>query len=174
MTDPQIESWIAEFERRHAERVERVSTDRTFTILGETFTVKPSVAPDVALTFNDVRQKLETQTQAAIEAREAGKEAPDPLITDAELLGAFEATARACLTSGSVKAWENLRSPNRPQPLGWAELFELCSYFIARASAVPTDALADSSNGQVSADHSLKAGSSSKVVTRKRSPSRTT
>lgn len=159
------DAWLEDFEKRIADR--QVS-DRTFILLGEKLTVKPSVAPQVGLHFNETRNKVIQQTVARQEAETAGKDLPDPIVTDAELLDVIEQTIRACLEPESLKTWDKLRSPEHPSPLNWFDLYSLCDYVLSRASGLPTVASVASSNGRASAGRSSRAGSSSRAAARKR------
>ena len=159
------DAWLDDFQRRIADR--KVS-DRSFELLGEKLTVKPSVAPQVGLNFNSTRDKVIQQTRARQEALDAGKDAPDPLVTDEELLDVIEQTIRACLEPSSLPAWDKLRSPEHASPLNWFDLYSLCDYVLSRASGLPTVASVASSNGRASAGRSSRAASSSRVAGRKR------
>jgi len=160
MTD----AWLTEFEKR---RGERETADRTFTLLGEQLTVKATVAPQITIRFNNARRDAILDAQAAIAAREANTDLPDPRITDEQMIEIAEETARALLDDSSLDAWERLRSSDNPAPLSFREIFEVCDYLIARASGLPIDAPAASSNGRQTGGRSSTAGSSSKAAPRK-------
>ena len=157
MTD----QWLTSFEER---RKEREQADRSFVLLGETLTVKPSVAPQVGIRLNAARATAISDLVAAQAARDKGQDVPAPGITDEQMLEIAEETIRALIEPSSLEGWERLRSADNPAPLTFREIFELCDYLIARASGIPTDALAGSSNGQSAGKRSSKAASSSKAA----------
>ena len=106
MTD----QWLTNFEER---RKEREQADRSFVLLGETLTVKPSVAPQVGIRLNGARATVINDMVAAQAARDKGQDVPAPGITDEQMLEIAEETIRALIEPASLKAWERLRSAGR-------------------------------------------------------------
>lgn len=124
--------------------------ERSFEVLGETLTVKPSLAPQVAIRYFTAKRRLIEFTALRIAAEAEGAEKP-PLpedLQDEALLELMDMTARACLDTATAPAWDRLRSDDHPTPLDWDQLFSLCEYLIGRASTHPTDEPIGSSNGQ--------------------------
>lgn len=166
MEAPRMDPWLEQFEARIAEREQ---TDRSFTILGVTLTVKPAVAPQVATTYFDAKARLLAYYVARDEARQTDAPIPDlpDDLTDTAIIDRFEQTARACLDAKSIPAWQELRAADRPNPLDWNDLFGLCEYLIARASNHPTDGPSGSSDGPPANGTSSKAASRSRVAASK-------
>lgn len=157
--------WIQQFEAR---RKERLKADRSFTVLGETLTAKASVAPEIGLRIGEFQARVAVYTVAAQEAQVKGKPIPDLGVSDIEMLDLSEATIRACLEPSSIKAWERLRDPNRPEPMTLMDIYGFATYVLAKATGLPTDALADSSTGPARNGRSSTAASSSRAGTRRR------
>ncbi len=162
MTDP----WLAQFEAR---RAEREKADRTFTLLGETLTVKPSVAPEVGLRLG----KFQIAVAAFVEAyqkAEAEKTAPPEGsgYTDEEMLALSESVIADCLTADSLPTWERLRRPDSEEPLTLIEIYGLATYVAGRAAGIPTGGPSASSDGPQNGNTSSKARSPSRAGTRKR------
>lgn len=155
MTD----KWLEKFA---ADREERERVNRTLEILGETLTVKPSIAPQVATRYFDIKRQL---AQNYVEKEEAKKTGSEPPVTPEELLDPaiidlLDETCLACLTADSVSAWKRIRDPQHPAPPGWNDLFSLCEYLIGRASGHPTDGPDDSSTGPAETNPSSEEDSS--------------
>jgi hypothetical protein len=162
MTDP----WLEQFQVRRAER-EKV--DRAFTLLGETLTVKPSVAPEVGLRLG----RFQIAMAAFVEDYQKAEAAKAPLpassgYTDEEMLALSESVIVDCLTADSLPAWERLRRPDAAEPLTLIEIYGLATYVAARAAGLPTGGPSASSDGQPNGNTSSKARSPSRAGTRKR------
>lgn len=159
----EVDEWMQQFdERREARR----NASRTFTFCGVKLTHKVSIAPQVAIQFNETRLRATRALRAAAEATDASPSELE-IVSDAELIDTADATVRACLEPGSVAAWGKLRSIDNPEPLTFGEIFQFCDYIITKCSSLPTDAPSASSNGASSGARSSKAGSSSRAGTRK-------
>ncbi len=175
MTD----DFLAAFEARRAARIQ---ADRTFDIAGETLTFRPTVAPEVGMRLEQMRQtvraQLETLRKQADEAEKkaaanggdadmaALAEALDNLtVSDQDMLHIGDETVIACLDPGSHAAWARLRSPESPQPLTFDEVFEVADYLLGRVAGIPTSAPADSSAGRTQTASRSKGRSSSPAKT---------
>jgi hypothetical protein len=163
MSDP----WLEQFEKRRAERA--ATNGRSFVVAGETLTVKPTVAPQIATRYWRVKVEI-IDLHAARE--EATKKGLDPPLAPRELeneglLELFDDTMTACLESSSLEAYKRLRSADLDNPLDWEDLFALCEGVLAKASGIPTAGPSDSSDGPPNAKPSSKARSGSRAATRK-------
>ncbi len=159
MSDP--DPWIVQFEERHRAKAD---ARRTFTLFGEEFRLRATIAPEVAFRFNEFARDLDAfmlEIQAA--DREGREPARSWLGTDElELLGLCEATIRRCLDPDSIPAWERLRDPDRPDPFDLWEIYGFARYTIVKAAEpIPTDAPTVSSNGREPTTGSSKAASPS-------------
>lgn len=161
MTD----EWLEKFE---ADRAERDTGNRTFSILDEDLTVKTSVAPEIAIRLNAMRQAVRSDLEAAKAAEEAGEELPKEHVTTAQMLATADETVLGCLDPASHDAWRRLRDPDHPAPLRFVEIFSLCDYLLGRASGHPTVGPDDSSNGPTGTGASSTAESSSPAAVSKR------
>ena len=161
------DAWLESFEARRAERAHHAET---VTVDGVTLTLRPGVAPQVAVRYYDAKRRLIVHTALAQEAAAKGTSAPEipDDLQDAALLDLFDETMRACITDDSLPALAELRAADRPNPLGWVDLWDLAEYLLARVSGVPTGRPADSSNGSAAATGSSTDGSPSPARTRKR------
>jgi hypothetical protein len=167
LTDP----WLIQFE---ALRKEREEADRSFKILGETLTVKASVAPEIGFRLGEFQAKL-VAYQAADKERETRGEPPSEMgVTNAEFVELSEWTIRSCLEPDSVAAWERLRAPDAKDPLTLLDIYAVATYVQARASGLPTVGPADSSAGPQTNGTSSTAASPSPAAPRRRSRSGTT
>lgn len=160
----QIDPWLAQF---HQRRDDRKNASRTIVFCGEKLTYKAAIAPQVAIDFNDTRNRAIRGWAAAAAATEANPSTVE-VVSDAELIDAADAAAMACLEPGSVAVWQKLRDAGSEFPLTFAEVFQFTDFIIAKCSTHPTDAPSGSSNGRASGGRSSRAGSSSKVAARKR------
>lgn len=160
-----MDPWLEQFEARRKEREE---ADRTFTVLGVDLTVKPSVAPEVALRFTSFEKRIAEFIDQSDRARTEGQPQPEAGIEDDEMLEIAESAIRTCLESSSLPAWEALRSPERDDPLGLLEIYGLARYVLGRASGLPTGGPTDSSAGPPSGSKRSAARSSSAAAALKR------
>lgn len=163
-----MDPWLEQFNARRADRADRTKDDRTITLLGETLTVKPVIAPEVALRLDDFQSRIAEYLTVAEAAREAGAELPEAGIDDGDLLDVSEFAIRSALDPGSLDAWERLRSPEAAEPLGLMEIYGLARFLVSKVTLLPTDAPSGSSDGPTSNGASSKAGSSSTAAGRKR------
>ncbi len=171
MTD----DFLAAFEARRAARLQ---ADRSLTIAGETLTFRPTVAPEVGMRLEQMRQtvraQLETIRAKAADAEKAAEsnggeadmtalsEALENLsVTDEDMLQIGDETVIACLEPDSHPGWARLRSPEASQPVTFDEVFEVADYLLGRVAGIPTSAPADSSDGRTQTDKPSKARSSS-------------
>lgn len=162
MTD----AWLELFDAR---RKEREQADRSFTLLGETLTVKPSVAPEVGLRL--AKFQIAMATFVADYQKAETEKTPPPEssgYTDADMLALSESVIAECLTEDSLVAWERLRLPGQPEPLTLLEIYGLANYILGRATGLPTGGPSASSDGRTNGKTSSKARSSSPAATRKR------
>lgn len=159
--DPYLEQFVAR-------RKEREQADRSFTLLGETLTVKASVAPEVGLRRGEFERRLAVFAATAEEARKANKPLPELGFSDQELLDLSDSIIFDCLEPASHDTWRKLRSPDSTDPLGLLEIYGLSGYVLSKASALPTGGPSASSDGQRSNGSSSTARSSSRAATRKR------
>ncbi len=162
MEDTLSDPWLEQFEARIAEREKQHDT---VTLLGVELALKPSVAPQVAIRYLDAKRRLTIfylEREAARKAKKKEPEQPADLY-DIPLLDLLEDTARACITSDSLPAWQELRSPDRDVPLAWQDVMELCEYLIARATTHPTEGPSASSDGPETNGASSKVASSSRA-----------
>ncbi len=168
MTD----EFLAAFE---AKRAARIQADRSFTIAGETLTFRPTVAPEVGMRLEQMRQTVRVQLEGlrkqAAEAEQANgdadmaalAEALDNLtVSDEDMLQTGDETVLACLEPESHPGWARLRSTESPQPLTFDEVFEVADYLLGRVAGIPTSAPADSSDGRTQTDKPSKESSSSR------------
>ncbi len=174
MTD----TFLQRFEER---RAARQAADRTFTIAGVELTYRPSVAPEIGMRLEEMRQEVRVQLEALkAEAAKAEKQAQtnggevdmealaaavdNMKVTDTEMLQTGDETVLACLTVESREAWGALRSPDADQPLTFDEVFEIADYLLGRVAGIPTSAPADSSDGRTETSKPSKARSSSRAT----------
>ena len=161
MTDP--DPWLVQYEARRAARKQQ---DRSFTVAGETLTVRPSVAPEVAVRYEELGARFSAYVTEVQAAEAAGKELPTRSgISDAEMLDVSEGTIRSCLDSASIAAWEKLRDPDAEDPLGLFDIYNLAGYVLAKVTTLPTVAPAASSNGRTPTAKLSKAASRSRAKT---------
>jgi hypothetical protein len=175
MSDPFLEAF-------EARRAAREQADRSFPLAGETLSYRPSVAPEVGMRLERMRQQVRGQMErlkaAADKAEQAssngGAEAAvDELaaaldnleVSDTDMLQIGDETVLACLTPESAEAWARLRSPGAPQPLTFDEVFEFADYLLGRVAGIPTSAPADSSAGRTETASKSTAASSSPAAT---------
>lgn len=175
MADPFLEAF-------EARRLAREQADRSFPLAAETLTYRPTVAPEVGMRLEAMREKVRAQMErlkAAAEKAEraakngGGDEALDELgaaldsleVTDEAMLQSGDETVLACLMPASHEAWARLRSPDAPQPLTFDEVFELADYLLGRVAGIPTSAPADSSAGRTPTANASKGKSSSRAKT---------
>jgi hypothetical protein len=158
-----MDPWLEQFAERRKQREE---SDRTFIILGQKLTVKPSVAPEPALRIADFEARLSAYLEDA-KQRKTGDPVPELGVSDTEMLDMAETAIRAALEPQSLKAWEKLRAPDSAEPLDLLEIYGLAKYVLSRAARVPTDGPSGSSDGPQNTARSSKAKSSSTAATRK-------
>lgn len=163
------DTFLERFEQR---RTERLQADRSFVLAGETLTFKPSVAPEVGMRLQTVRQQyatqlLEAQRRLAAYEKDPGKPIEvDDLNLDAEaLIAAADEQIMACLDDPGQKAWGRLRALDAEYPLSASEIGEIADYLLGRVTGIPTDAPVDSSNGRTKTVNGSKAPSSSRAKT---------
>lgn len=163
-----MDPWLEQFNARRTDRLERTRDDRTITLLGETLTVKASIAPEVGIRIDEITTRLADYIERGQAAQQAGEPLPEAGISDTDLLDLSEATIRACLDPASTPAWERLRSPDSPDPLDLMEIYGLARFLVSKVTLLPTDAPSGSSDGQTNTEPSSKAGSPSTAAARKR------
>lgn len=161
MTDP----WLEQFAERRKAREE---ADRTFDLLGESLTVRASVAPEAALRLAQFDIRVARYLEAAQEAEAKKLPPPELGVTDEEMLAMDEEAIRAALEPGSWAAWDRLRAPDAPEPLSILEIHGLARYVVSRVSGLPTERPAGSSAGPLNGSSSSKAKSGSRAAARKR------
>jgi hypothetical protein len=174
----ETDEFLTRFEER---RAAREHADRTVTIAGEKLVYRPTVAPEVGLRLESMRQKVVAQLErlrdaaqkaerdtAAAEGNGADVDLTalnDALermeVSDEDMLLIGDETVLACLEPASHPAWARLRDPDAKQPLTFDEVFELADYLLGRVAGVPTSAPADSSDGRTETSKSSKGRSSS-------------
>lgn len=161
-----MDPWLEQFNARREERERRA---RIVELLGETLTLKPAVAPQVAIRYYDAKRRLLTYYAEAEQLRQENKEVPEPPVDlqDPALIDLFDDTMRSCLAAESLESWGRIRDPERADPLNWEDLFNLCEGILATASGFPTERPTGSSDGPPKNGRSSKAGSSSRAATRK-------
>lgn len=160
------DQWLERFEERIAERAD---TGETLTIIGEKITLKPAIAPQVAIRYYDAKLRLIDYYLAREKAEAADEPVPELAVDlqDEALLALVEETARACIAPDSLAAWEQLRSPDRANPLAWRDVMSLCEHLLNKASGVPTEGPTDSSDGPKSTSTSSTDASPSPEPTQK-------
>lgn len=161
-----MDPWLEQFEAR---RKERETADRTFTLLGETLTVKPSVAPEIGLRIARFQMQMAEHVDAVNAAEKTGTEPPSRSgISTEEMLDLSESVIRSCITADSLEAWERLRASDAADPLNLMDIYSLAIYALSRASGVPTEGSSDSSDGPANTNGKSKGRSSSTAGARKR------
>lgn len=163
MTDQ--DPWLAQFEAR---RKEREQADRSVSLLGETLVVKAHVAPEVGLRLAAFQSKVNNWGRDVEQANKEGKPTPLLGVEDDEFLELSESVIVDCLEPESLKAWERMRAPGRPDPLSLMEIYGLAGFLLSKATRLPTVAPSDSSAGRQNGRTSSKVGSSSRAAARKR------
>lgn len=158
-----MDPWLEQFDAR---RKQREQADRTFTILGQQLTVKPSVAPEPALRIADFETRLAQYLEDA-KSRTNGDPVPELGVSDTEMLDMAETAIRAALEPDSLPAWEKLRAPDSTEPLDLLEIYGLAKYVLGRAARLPTDGPSDSSAGPKNTKPSSRVRSSSTAATPK-------
>lgn len=171
MTD----DFLADLKRRHAERA---AADRTFDLLGESLTHRPSVAPEVARTLEEAGQALADLADRHRHALNGGREdIPDEEFlvmlneqADAQrlVLDAAEHTVLACLEADSHASWARLRSEAAASPLTADDVLEVARQLVVKLSQHPTLAPGGSSPGRKPTGAASRGTSSSTGRTRKR------
>ena len=161
-----MDPWLEQF---NARRAQRETAARTVELLGEQLTLKPAIAPQVAIRYYDAKRRLILYYAEAEQLRTQGKDVPEPPedLQDPALLDLFDETMRACVSSDGLEAWGRIRDPGRDDPLNWEDFFSLIEGVLATASATPTERPTVSSAGPPKTGRSSKAGSSSAAATRK-------
>ncbi len=175
----ETDEFLTRFEER---RAAREHADRTVQIAGENLVYRPTVAPEVGLKLEAMRQKVVAQLErlrdAAQKAEKDTKAAEgngaadidltalnDALdrmeVSDEDMLLIGDETVLACLEPTSHPAWARLRDADAKQPLTFDEVFELADYLLGRVAGVPTSAPADSSDGRTETSRPSKGKSSS-------------
>lgn len=170
------DDFLAAFEARRKAREE---TERSFVIAGETLKHRATLSPEVTFRF----QKAQTTSYEDMVAmkewvdkiqKAAGKngrqeklldEAPEPRLTDEDLLAIADETVLACLEPDSHEAWARLRSSDAAQPITYDEVFEILDYLFGRVTDLPTVAPADSSDGRTETAKPSRGRSSSPAKT---------
>lgn len=108
-----------------ADRAARLRAPRSFTFEGEQFTYVPAIPAETLIRFLD-RDGLSGQ----------------------QILTLCDETAIACLEPDSQAAWTRIRQPDhQPLPLGFGDVIWLADQIITRASGLPTERPAVSSDG---------------------------
>ena len=175
MTD----DFLAAFEARRAAREQ---ADRSFELAGEKLVYRASVAPEVGMRLEEMRQRVRAQLETLRAALDAAEKAPEqnggepdltPVaavldgmdVSDADMLQIGDETVLACLDPASHEAWARLRSNDAAQPLIFDEVFEIADYLLGKVAGIPTDAPADSSAGRTEIDKPSKEKSSSPART---------
>lgn len=176
------DEFLARFEQQ---REARRQAERSFQIMGETLTVRPSIAPETALNLQTKRIAYYEAIGeipgllAVVEAEQAknGEGDPDAAsaavfaavnardVKEEELLAVAEETILSCLTTESHAAWARLRAKEAAEPVSGAEIFDIADYLIERVSGIPTVAPAGSSSGRTKTRGSSKEKSSSQATT---------
>jgi hypothetical protein len=174
----ETDEFLTRFEER---RAAREHADRTVTIAGEKLVYRPTVAPEVGLRLEAMRQKVVEQLERLRDAAQKAERDTaaaegngtdvdltalnDALermeVSDEDMLLIGDETVLACLEPSSHPAWARLRDPAATQPLTFDEVFELADYLLGRVAGVPTSAPADSSDGRTETSRSSKGRSSS-------------
>lgn len=106
-------------------RVHRSERDRSFQIGGETFTYRPSVAPEVMASWNEA-----VTGEVALGER--------------EWLKLYDATILGLLESGQEEKWAAVRAPGVALPINLADLSTLMEWLLAEQSGRPTERPSDS------------------------------
>jgi len=166
-----------------AKRKARAEADRTFTLAGETFRFRPTIAPEIVFRFRASQQSMYEDLEKlrawgmeleAAQGLNGDGEAdvsrlmeamPEPRLTDDDLINIADETVIACLEPDSHEAWARLRSPENPQPVTYQEVFEIVGYLLGRVAEIPTVAPTGSSDGRTQTGKPSKAGSSSRAKT---------
>lgn len=111
-------------------RQERLARQRSFTIGGETFTYKASVAPEVYLDWSKM----------------VGGEYGDEL-TEVKSIEIFDATIVGFLEPGQEEKWQKVRAIDAEFPLTLADMKDVVRYLFEENSGRPTGPSSDSSGG---------------------------
>lgn len=161
----ELDPWLQQFNERRQRAKE---TPRSFEFEGETISYKPFVAPEVGLRRQAFQQKINEYLKVVAEAKENYTPIPEMGVDDETMLGLSESVIYDCLTPEGIQAWERIRDPSRPDPLGLLEIYGFSGYLLSKVTEVPTDGAPASSPGQQNGRTSSKDESPSKAGTRKR------
>lgn len=136
-----------QFDTVKVSRNGRVDRDRTFVVGGQTFTYRPSVAPEsikrwsqmsggeFTLKDDDGRPILDAEGQ------------PQSTLTEDEALSIFDSTVLAFLEEGQEDKWKTVRDPNAAIPLNLTDLQALIRWLFEEQSGRPTTPPSGSTNG---------------------------
>lgn len=109
-----------------ADRHEREQRDRQFTIGGETFTFRPSVAPESLLPYH-----------RAI----TGEYVP----TEDDWIKIYDEAVVALLEPGQAEAWQRARDVNAAIPLNAKDISDLLQWLLEQQTGRPTGRTSESS-----------------------------
>lgn len=131
-------------------RGKRLDRDRTFTIGGETFTTKASVAPEAVMRWSAMTsgEFVEKDEDGKVIKDEEGT--PISTLSEQEALAIFDDTVLAFLEPGQEDKWKQVRSPDVPVPINLTDLQALVEWMFAEQSGRPTSPPSGSSNGSES------------------------
>lgn len=101
------------------DRVHRAERDRSFQIAGETFTYRPSVAPEVMASWNEAVTGEVT-------------------LGEREWLKLYDDTILGLLEPGQEEKWLAVRSADLELPINLSDLSSLMEWLLAEQSGRPT------------------------------------
>jgi len=108
------------------ERQHRAERDRSFTIGGETFTYRASVAPEKMAAWNEA-----VTGEVSLGER--------------KWLELYDETILGMLEPGQEEKWASVRNPDLDVPINLRDLTDLMEWLLAEQSGRPTESPSDSS-----------------------------
>ncbi len=177
------DEFLARFEEQRAARKQ---ADRSFSLLGETLTVKPSISYSVSRDLENARLLMAEGLDNLVTAQKVyygdgnghpGDESEENLRalianTHAQrdcndrLLQVAEETILDCLSTESHEAWGRMRAKDADEPLTSDEMLAIADYLIGKVAGLPTSAPVDSPDGREQTSKPSKGSSSSRVKSR--------
>lgn len=118
----------------------RLQQDRTFRLGGQTFTHRPSVAPEVIASWEDA------QTQG---------------VSAAEMVVLVDKVIGQILEPGQEELWRQVRDPDVANPVSTGDMAQVMEWLVERVSGHPSEPSSASSSTAGSTTPSLTAVSSS-------------
>lgn len=134
-----------------AERRARLERDRSFQLGGETFTMRPSVAPEATLRWSQMAMgEIGVERELPVldgKGEATGNIRTRKIVPEAEALDIFDETVLAFLEPGQEEKWATVRGADVELPLTIDDLRELIEWLFEAQTGRPTGPSSDSTPG---------------------------